>query len=44
VDLPGTNALDLGSKITPISGQIFVWIGSMGEFDTYFKQVDVPSI
>jgi hypothetical protein len=44
VDLPGTNALDLVSKITPISGQIFVWIGSMGEFDTYFKQVDVPSI
>jgi hypothetical protein len=44
VDLPGTAALDLVTKITPTKGQIYVWIGSMGEFDTYFKQVDVPSI
>jgi hypothetical protein len=44
VDLPGTAALDLVTKITPTKGQVYVWLASFGEFDTYFKQVDVPSI
>lgn len=44
VDLPGANKLDLVTKITPLTGQIFVWIASMGVFDTYLKQYNVPSI
>jgi hypothetical protein len=39
-----TDPLLAVSKITPITGQIYVWIGSMGEFDTYLKQYNVPSI
>jgi hypothetical protein len=44
LDLPGANKLDLVTKITPLTGQLYVWIASMGEFDTYLKQVNVPSI
>lgn len=46
VDLPGGgfSALDLVSKISTIKGEIFVSITSFGEYDTYFKQVDVTSI
>ena len=44
-DLPGAGAgaLDLVSKITT-NGQIYVHISSVGEFDAYFKQVNVPVI
>jgi len=45
IDLPGTgNPLHLVTKIQPTKGRIFVTIVSFGEFDAYFKQVDVPSI
>ena len=45
VDLPGTgNTLDLVAKITPLSGRIYVHITSFGQFDAYFKQVDIPSL
>ena len=45
IDLPGTgNPLHLVTKIQPTKGRIFVSIASFGEFDTYFKQIDVPSI
>jgi len=45
IDLPGTgNPLHLVTKIRPLSGSIFVSIASFGEFDTYFKQIDVPAI
>lgn len=39
----GVTALDLVSKITT-TGQVFVHISSAGEFDAYFKQINVPSI
>jgi hypothetical protein len=46
-DLPGSGGgigpLHLVSKITT-TGQVFVHISSAGEFDAYFKQVNVPSI
>jgi len=44
-DLPGTgNPLDLVTKISTLKGRAFVHITSFGEFDAYFKQVDVVSI
>jgi len=39
-----SDALKLVTKITPISGQVYVCVMSMGEFDTYLKQYEVPSI
>jgi hypothetical protein len=44
-DLPGTGAgvLDVVSKITTTT-QVYVFIASAGEFDTYLKQYNVPSI
>ena len=44
-DLPGSgaNPLDLVSKITT-SSQVYVFVASAGEFDTYLKQYNVPSI
>lgn len=39
-----TSPLDLVAKITPLTGQVYVWIAAMGEFDTYLKQYEVPSI
>ena len=42
VDLPGTsNTLDLVTKVSTTKGNIFVSITSFGEYDTFFKQVDV---
>jgi hypothetical protein len=42
VDLTGTaSTLDVVSTVIPTKGQISVTIASMGEFDTYFKQVNV---
>lgn len=45
-DLPGSGktVLDAVTKITVTKGSIFVYIASFGEFDTYFKQVNVTSI
>jgi hypothetical protein len=45
LDLPGTgNPLDLVTKVSTLKGNVFVSLASFGEYDTYFKQVDVPSI
>lgn len=45
-NLPGSGKtpLDAVTKITVIKGSIYIYIASFGEFDTYFKQVNVTSI
>ncbi len=44
-DLPGTgNPLHLVTKLSALSGKVYVHITSFGVFDAYFKQVDVVSI
>lgn len=43
-ELGAGDPLNLVAKITPLTGQIYVWIAAMGEFDTYLKQYNVPSI
>lgn len=44
-DLPATgNPLDLVAKISTLKGRIYVHITSFGEFDSFFKQVDVAKL
>jgi len=45
IDLPGTGNPTHGvTKISLLKGSIFVSIVSFSEYDTYFKQIDVPAI
>jgi hypothetical protein len=46
VDLPGAGAIpnDVVTKITVLSGRIYVSLASFGEHQVYFKQIDVPAI
>jgi len=42
INLPGTgNFGDIVTKITPVTGQIYVTVVAFGEFNGYFKQVQV---
>lgn len=42
IDLPGTgNALHVVTTVIPTRGRVYVAVVSIGEFDTYFKQVNV---